>query len=749
MAAKIFKNGTILYEAGQPLDSLHIIASGQVRVSFPGGEFLLGKGDVIGLCDIYYGTHSCTYQTATDTQIGTYPFRQISDLENVLKTPEVSHFFVFSSAKQAALLFSTYEKARKTAVSFGSSVQEQYQKYKYLCNQYSAPIKALAELDAAEVFSPEEEPDFFLPSYYMELNGSAALKNSYTTSAALAEGFLMKTSKDIHTALEICEEIQDYQTQVGHFLLNEEYSDLFDLFVTLLIRLKKANKPVDDVAASLSSLLDQIEECRYISRDLYTQRAEDYKRKLILANASEDMVLDVSISDIANSLETILSYSELDKNICSEFRTLLAQYKKLLDKNSTDDNTRKLRLALTKAFYPIYIAAFKKSISDTAVPVPVQMFLHFGYMDEELSGTENAMYLYTLARQFKKVSSGSIYTFYQWLIAIYQGKKEPCRNEFDNDFPAYLRELKNTGKISEADEARMLMDKMERVYFELNNVFPLVNKITFGRITTFCPVFSEHNIFKSLENALVTEDSINETLQMIRNTDFSAFYRETAYSNEKCNINRENIQVEILPDIILMPGIGSRGVMWQEIEGRKRTTPARMMLPIFHMEDLSATLIRLTGEYRWEMCKRIQGARWNDVTERSLTSEFCDYAQFYRKNMDLSPEVKEKVKTALQKAKNSYKEMFVNDYITWILFEGNGAPRLNKVARGILFMHCPFSASIREKLSSNPLYKELLDAYNVRKGQKQHHLDAVMQRFRSYGVDIPPELQNQQTFLDM
>ena len=54
-----------------------------------------------------------------------------------------------------------------------------------------------------------------------------------------------------------------------------------------------------------------------------------------------------------------------------------------------------------------------------------------------------------------------------------------------------------------------------------------------------------------------------------------------------------------------------RGVMWQEIEGRKRTTPSRMMLSLFQMEDLNNILVRLTGEYRWEMCKRIQGARWN------------------------------------------------------------------------------------------------------------------------------------------
>ena len=92
--------------------------------------------------------------------------------------------------------------------------------------------------------------------------------------------------------------------------------------------------------------------------------------------------------------------------------------------------------------------------------------------------------------------------------------------------------------------------------------------------------------------------------------------------------------------------------------------------------------------------------------------------------------------------------MFVNDYTMWILFEGNGSPRLNKVARAILFMHCPFSAGIRAKLTANPLYKEMLEAYNVSTGQKLHHVEAACQRFRVRGDAVPEELEKQKAFLE-
>ena len=57
----------------------------------------------------------------------------------------------------------------------------------------------------------------------------------------------------------------------------------------------------------------------------------------------------------------------------------------------------------------------------------------------------------------------------------------------------------------------------------------------------------------------------------IRGVDYSAYYRETIYTNPDEGISKEYIHVEVLPDFILMPNIGTRGIMWQEIEGKRRT----------------------------------------------------------------------------------------------------------------------------------------------------------------------------------
>ena len=197
-----------------------------------------------------------------------------------------------------------------------------------------------------------------------------------------------------------------------------------------------------------------------------------------------------------------------------------------------------------------------------------------------------------------------------------------------------------------------------------------------------------------------------------------------------------------------MPNYGARGVMWQEIEGKKRNSPARMMFSIFHMEDINTSLIRLAGEFRWEMCKRIQGYRWNDVADRSLTSEYFDYIQFYRKNNELTTEMKERVKQSLQRAKNSFKEMFIRDYILWILFEGTGSPRLNKVARRILFTYCPFSRDIRSKLSGNPQYGDIIQRYELHTSQKVHRFEQISQKLKNAGTQVPTYISDELLFFN-
>ena len=77
------------------------------------------------------------------------------------------------------------------------------------------------------------------------------------------------------------------------------------------------------------------------------------------------------------------------------------------------------------------------------------------------------------------------------------------------------------------------------------------------------------------------------------------------------------------------------------------------MLPIFLDTDVDAAMVKLFGRFRWELCRTIQGTAWNNIQVKSLTSEYSDFVQFYRKNRELSDDKKDKLKMQIQKCRNN------------------------------------------------------------------------------------------------
>ncbi len=536
--------------------------------------------------------------------------------------------------------------------------------------------------------------------------------------------------------------------------MNTDFDDFFELFTSLYNKLDSTSPDALTLFGDIKHMISLLQNTNHLNSDFFTIRTSDFNRQAssLEATTATDDTLSVNAAkyklELSNSLSTILTYSDVDQETAKAFTNCVQAYKNLSDKNQTDAAATAIYHKATELFNLIYQKVFERSLELPGLSMPVKLFLYFGFVDEELAGDENCAYLSSLADSMEENKVSGIFTLYSWLQSIYQGEREPSRNQFEVDYKEYVHSLKVAQKITEAQERVMMADQFKKVGYELENMFPIVNKITHGQLSTFCPFFSSHRIIRPLNTCYVSPLVIKKVLEKISDLDYTAFYRETIYTNEALNIPREFIHVEYLPNFILMPNIGSRSVMWQEIEGRKRTTPARMMLSIFSLEDVESSILHLVGEYRWEICKRVQGPRWNDVTDRSLTSEYFDYVQYFRKNSELSADAKEKIKNALKKSKNSFREMFVRDYMTWVTFESAGSPRLNKIARGILFTYCPFRKEVRASLASNPLYKELSDKYEFKAKQHLHRYQLIEQKLKNSNTPLPSELKKEIKYIE-
>ena len=751
MAGTALGKGKVIYEPGQPMTALHLITGGAVQVEYPGGTYPLKKGDVIGICEICSEVHFLGYTTTEDSTILTYPVNNMEALGDLLqKHPDVARVFLISMFRQINTLLGQSSFSEMRCVNLHQNLIQDYEKYTALCSRYRVTPRTLEGLQDFSAYIVNEDPDIWLNTYYIGLQNiySKEYAKGLIMEPGISLGMVRKGSLDFRKTYTVLDEQAHYSTQILQYYFNGSSNDLFDFYTSLYFQLGANSEDAASLVADIERMISHFEGDPSLDAAQVTQRINSFRSKLNVVSAStatdrnkEDSISASILSELASSLNAILEYAGDDFEDAESFRKDVNAYKELEDKSSMDDTSSRLRKRLTAAFYKLYAVVFERSLSTPYLPTPVKMFLYFGYVDEELAGASNCAVLYNLTFGIEDQSKFGVYTYYHWLLAIYNGDKNPSRNEFDEDFTDYINKQKAQGNITASKATSMLSDPMCKVNFEMENMFPSANKVTFGRISTFCPLFTADNVLKDLKSSYVTVTQISKALETIRSVDFSAFYRESLDYDNMELMGKENIHVEYIPDVILAPNVGIRGVMWQEIEGKKRNSPGRMVFSIFHLEDINTTMVRLAGEFRWEMCKRIQGSRWNDVTERSLTSEYFDYVQFYRKNHELSGEAKERIRTSLQRAKNSFKEMFVRDYIIWVLFEGNNSPRLNKVARRILFTYCPFPASMASGLAQNPIYSELLERQKVLAGQRVHHLEVLAQKIRNTGAKVPETLE--------
>ncbi|RCX13470.1 hypothetical protein DFR58_1174 [Anaerobacterium chartisolvens] len=450
--------------------------------------------------------------------------------------------------------------------------------------------------------------------------------------------------------------------------------------------------------------------------------------------------------ELKDSLEKIVTYSDVPKEIGQAFLANFSTFRHLKNKLSSDNSVRELKSAIAASYFNIYGAVFKKVVSEKNTSRLFSMFLNYSYMDENVLTPEEVNTLYYLSGKQPAPASYSAYGTKDWLINIYSKEKDPSINEFGQDYNDIFREKKKRKELSDKDKFKYDNDLDGRVDFEVKNMLRVAQKLCHGQISVYFPVLHSEMITRDLSKTQVTDSKIQEAIDKIVETDFSIFHREVSYRNADTGIEKEFIMKRVVPDIIRMPIYGCRSLMWQEITGRDRTTPGRLILPAFTGENLNDMLLKLLGNFRWELCRTMMGVSWNDITQKSLTSEYMDYIQFYKKNKDLSEEAKEKVKAQIQKYHNRARDIFTSDYEIWINHESKGIMRLNKVSREILFRHCPFSKAIREMLSKQPRFVDMAAKYENSKAKYVRELENRYNKIVKSGIALDPELEENLNF---
>ena len=746
-----FQKGKRIAKRKDKVKEWYLIQSGSVIQKLGLAEVTLGPNAIIGILERDW--FICDYIAGEDTAVAAIPCGNADDLKNILSANERYRVvFLRTAIEQRHRIFVLYSQLYRRTSQFHAFVQTVFNDYKTFCANYQLDEQVFPQMDYFNMLEMKHKAEAW------EVNNSTSLiKNvlkdyiqMMVKDDSLCVGVIMEASAQMHRAMLGIGEMVAYLSDRKKILLAESENDIFHLYFDLAIRSSKRHLDIAPVKQELTFLSEFIRKIQVYEPALIKTRIKQYEEYDFenAANAQLSKKIDVLTE---NCLKHILEFAQIGKEEADAFLEQVEAYRNLPDMTSTDASAYKIRKQIAPLFYNIYYQVFLQAVEDEDAASPIiEMFLNFGFMDTKLVGEENAKALYDLTGRLRQFKSERVYTIFTWLKSIYFGRNEPSKNEFELDYLAFLLEQRKNGDLTEEQVKKMQNDQKEKVRFEIQNMFSSANRITYGKITMFCPILCEFDLINTIDKMAVTVERLEEELNKIRKVDFSAFYREVNFTKAANDIlSHELLMSEVLPNVILMPNAGTRAMMWQETADKRRDTPARFLFPIFTAANLEEMMIETVGRYRWEMCRKIQGVRWNDIREKSLTSEYCDYLQFYRKNRDLSADAKDKLKTAIQRAKNNYREVFVKDYQSWINYESKGSFRLNKVAREILIVYCPFAKDIRTALKVNPMYQLSIPKFERDNAKKAQRLTALYEKYQKAGGEITDELKENLLYCEL
>lgn len=753
--------GEVIAKRKDNVREWYLIQEGTVIQKFDFAEVTLGKNAIIGILARDY--FPCDFIAQTDVTLAVFSCGNYEDLKRILGNQEkLRSIFLKTAIEQRHQMFCLYADLQLKTRQFHAFVESVYNEYKNICGQLKIEEQPFARMEHFEPLDMKHKADNW------EINNSISLVKNYMLEYirlmekddSLCIGCIMEASAQMRRVTQGIGEMETYLLYNKDILLSETGNDIFHLFFDLAMRASMDQCEIENIKKPIDLIIEFIAKMKFYDEKLVSYRVSEYRNHdfdgsvltefATIGLEESQQIYSEDTREVVDYLEHILNYAGKTESEAEDIRKKIEAFRDLPDMFSTEQDAYMIRKQLIPIFYDVYTRIFLRIVKENEEPTPiVKMFLNFGFMDSKLAGEENVNALYELTNHLEKCNSEHVYTIFNWLKAVYEGKKEPCKNEFDLDYPAYLAEQRKSGAIRPNDVAELLKNQEEKVKFEIKNMFASGNRITYGKITTFCPILGEYDLINSVDKMLVTTKRLEESLNQIRKVDFSVFYREDMFSDPAKDINRETIMREILPDIILMPNVGMKAMMWQETASVKRTTPGRFLFPIFTATDIDEMMLETVGRFRWEICRKEQGVRWNDIREKSLTSEYCDYIQFYRKNGELSPDAKEKIKSQLLRARNNYREVFVKDYVNLMKYESKGSFRLNRIARDILVRYCPFTKEIRAELKSNPMYTSSMSRYEIDTAKKMQRIVGVYEKYKKAGGTITQELRDNLLYYQM
>ena len=717
--------GTIIFKESDIANYVGLVLRGRVQIISKGSKVTAGAGTFIGMADFATGRYQSTYRAIDNVIIYVFEIVSYDDLNKAISSNRDYGGLLIASQtryiKELERIRKELEVQGNKLVRFLSDSYKELVTFSVRSGYPTQDISTLQHLTPMDSVLDElqEAIEYYCSSSELSID----LFKSFYSDSKVSIYAAKQQVEVINSFIKECTALTYHIVEALGCLYSEDESSLLKQVVKIIKNTSADKNNKESITYLYDHCVEMVNNTegvlnkntgyevnlnrQYLEETYYSIMSGDFSGEKTEAASEEEQLDENSImTEVKDSLNKILRYSGETEEKAREFRDLLTEFIHLEDKSSTEDNARKIRRKLSEAYYHLYHKVFLEAYKKQETNMVIDLFLNFGFIDENLLTKEQILDLCNLRFDMEDASPCRIYSMKDWLTHIYEQKKDPSKSEFDLDYYDNLRERKRMEKLSDQEITELSQNKELKLEYEIKNMLKYNTRIASGRISTFVPVLYDDVFYTRVQKTFHSAKEINAAVNRLLTIDYSVFYRERVYSDMENGVTKEYIMEQVFPDIILLPVCGSRAIMWQEITGRKRNTPGRFLIPALTEENLDDMIVELFGRFRWELCRTIQGTAWNNIQYPSLTSEYVDYIQFYQKNRDLTAEKKEKLKSQIARGRGNNREVFLIDYIAWVTREYRGEIRLNKVARAMLASYVPFPKDVREKVTSQPIFAE-------------------------------------------
>lgn len=722
------KKGTILLSATHGQNCIFVLHQGSVGVYHPNSERLptdrvrmnlISRPQYIGFesylaKDKYIPTFKCD----TDSVVSVYPF---DDLKKFASSSKQSFISVVRMMLQGLGKVANYNNRLASMADALFVYNEKFSKLlSSLDIQTANPRFASYAQKLEEEISIDNDPMLFIKKSYDETHYRKFNIRDFSLAKEL---LVLNCQKEF-------ENIMARNLSIATSLFDMLLMEYDNLYKSIHRNLESLDKEMCYLVVDGDSMLAEIqgnefkfsgEQHRQFFSRVYSFLVEHYfDDPLVTQLYGEDKInprLQLDIAKSGGDLEVEVEEEEEQEAaqaesvqssgggypISNEFRTFLSGGFKNLD----DTGFRKFLKKVNKFYIDAWSKTFLRMEGKKEKESWMILFLDRGILSRDTLGKKEL----TKIVQYHEGKSKDyeIHNLHSWMITIWEEKNVPSNNDMGQSYRKFIAHEMRTWSqnLKKAYESKTEEElKHEKFDFEMKNMVAtasrIVNESPLRAVFPLCKL----NYTSSDMGNYVYKQDVEKLVNEIRSYDYSLFYREVLFRASETK--NAILQEEVKPIFIILPTVGHRVVFWQEMVENKKTSKARIILPMIFVGDFRRAMLNALGSFRWELCKAVKGVAWSDPIDGGLTGSFTDYISFYKKNNQLTMEAKEKLADLIRNSRNNYKTIFAAQYIDWIEYEREGLVRLNSVEREFFVQYVPFNKKIREKLKKLPAYERLM-----------------------------------------